>query len=974
MAGSHFHPTMFKSGIRHIRKRIASFKDEVLMEPTSEFFKRSLRSDIEEVYPSQGEFGSFTQRTPAEEMKGIVKDDQRKYKDEIKRIDDFNKKVRMLRSRKTVVLPRKHWMVIQNGPPLQMQDLSVKAPSIFVEDNGKVEELLNKSKRDGNFDPLDETKPYWKRRDPKRRLEWMLPERPPTINSGIEVESNVPLHQRRVSLDEYNLQGELARINYEREKQACNDNLQDISGPRSSLFQNKNTNFQSSETALEHVSCLKELKANLPLDAKYTNGRRRRPGRRTPSDINPSAQMEVRQQVNSIYDSATGNKGLPIDSVLDPGAQLISELKKRALRKRPIDNASDSLLNHADEKLEQELNAALTYYPGFDSDRRKRQIANLNTVQSLESLIASKQASVDNFNLLIKSQSLSGDLKEARRTIQAMGELGFAPNEDSFVSLMQGAVTIKDAAQARVTYLAMRSLGIEAGVKTYATMIRAHVASRDLKSAFALLRKMEDEHVKADVVVYTALLDGCVKARDFKKAWEVFREARTWKLIEPDEVMFTVMIKACARQKNIEQALNILDDMRTSGKHPTITTYQELIRACSSATLGGHDSEVNRDREKYLRKAFEFFDQMNAEAMPIDHTTYQRLLESCAAAGDIKKAKTVLKEMKRNEVGLTKVDHDIILESLANNMRLTNITDTERAANVRNAWLALKSSQDAGHTVDVWTLNNLMKVYVNGGFAQHAVDMLDQYAHYGLSPNTQTFEVLLRMMSKDLKDPGRFFSLWDFMCQEAVTLSSKMKGNHSSLSFIANSPNYEDGVSEMKSDNTILDSAQHGFTSKGGDVRLTPYLLHLALDTAMDSKSASKVLNVLQQMEASQVWPTVRLTERLSKVGRYIPEVHEAVIRLIHIDRNNALAEVTRRDQLVKAQTEEHALREAVEGRTPFTVTVETLEKKKYFKDLQKVEGKRKPLTKQELQEVNKKGGRKYAEKVDRPKPNPYIS
>lgn len=63
-----------------------------------------------------------------------------------------------------------------------------------------------------------------------------------------------------------------------------------------------------------------------------------------------------------------------------------------------------------------------------------------------------------------------------------------------------------------------------------------------------------------------------VIAERYEEAWRLFRDMRTWKLIEPDEVLFTVMIKASAMEKQTEKALGLLDDLRASGLHPTDVT------------------------------------------------------------------------------------------------------------------------------------------------------------------------------------------------------------------------------------------------------------------------------------------------------------------------------------------------------------------------------------------------------------------
>ncbi|PFH36480.1 pentatricopeptide repeat domain-containing protein [Besnoitia besnoiti] len=429
------------------------------------------------------------------------------------------------------------------------------------------------------------------------------------------------------------------------------------------------------------------------------------------------------------------------DGLLDSGASLVRQLKRRALQYEAT-GVDPSLLDA--------WASSAGYYPGIERHQRATELRELSRL-SFQDLLASGRGSVKNFNALIKARVYADDFAAALDILEKMGRHGFPPDEESFVHLIGGAARQGDSAAARMLFLKMRcALASPPSSRVYAALIQAHVAAGDLVSAFALLRKMDDEHIAADCVVHTVLIDGLVKAKKLRKAWRTFWNMRTWKGIEPDEVLFTVMIKACAVRGEAERAVNLLDDLRASGLHPTDVTYSELMHACC-------------DRKDFASKCFHFYQQMLAEDMPITPAVYAFLLRACAAQGNVKRAKDVVRQMVAENVPFSPYLYTLVIRVFASAMRLPRVSDAERIANLRYAWHIVQDMRAKGVKLETKTLNALLEVYVAGGFSQYAVEMLKHYHELGCEPDIYTYKALLTMFARDLKDVGRFFALWDFM-------------------------------------------------------------------------------------------------------------------------------------------------------------------------------------------------------------------
>lgn len=574
-----------------------------------------------------------------------------------------------------------------------------------------------------------------------------------------------------------------------------------------------------------------------------------------------------------------------------------------ALRRKAEDFASTGV----EPELRDSLMQALQHHPGTERSARLQEMREY--AGDFETLVLEGKVSVANCNDLIRAQGLQGRMEDAMRTHDAMQTTGYYPNDETYISLMIGACHKKDAELARNIFLMMRKQLISATPKVYGALMKAHVVAGDVPSAFALLHKMQDEQLRPDVVTYTILIDGLIKSGELEKAWEEFHSMRTWKLIEPDEVLFTVMIKACAEASEAERAINLFDDLRMSGLYPTDITYGELIRAMSTST-------------DLARKAFDFYRQMQAEDLPITPFVYSQLLRACRRLGDARRAQGIVADMR--ETG-TKLEPDMLCELVgvfATAMKKPRVTEQEILRNLRCAWHVVGEARLRFPGATDWTqmLNEVMGVYMAAGFSTFAVDMLQQFAAFGVQPNTQTWVSLLTMLGKDMKDVARFFALWEILPR---------------------------------------------------DPKPSDELYQLALEMALDSRSAKRTVSMMQEMYEAQVFPSPQLTERLAQAGRHVIQIHELVGKLISLNKTMRMTTARRENELLQTHIDERMVILASQGLTDRSPTpaqearqahFESLKKRGFFRRVWKPYG--------EYVASKAKGGEAYAKRHDRPRPN----
>lgn len=82
---------------------------------------------------------------------------------------------------------------------------------------------------------------------------------------------------------------------------------------------------------------------------------------------------------------------------------------------------------------------------------------------------------------------------------------------------------------------------------------------------------------------YTDILDQFVTAARFNEAYDLWERMHFEPGLQLSSESFDVMMRYCALQGQVERAFFYLDEMKTVGIEPTLTTFHALFRACATA-------------------------------------------------------------------------------------------------------------------------------------------------------------------------------------------------------------------------------------------------------------------------------------------------------------------------------------------------------------------------------------------------------
>ena len=291
-------------------------------------------------------------------------------------------------------------------------------------------------------------------------------------------------------------------------------------------------------------------------------------------------------------------------------------------------------------------------------------------------------------------------------------------------------------------------------------------------------RKRAASDLRPDVVAYTAAIAGCSVAGEYARAIRLISRMRG-EGVKPNVVTFSAVINACATATSnlarayeersgggdglaaaattldelrvpMDRALRLLAAMRSEGSsvRPNVVTYNAAIRACAEG--------LNP------RGAFDLLDQLRDDGLRPTIVTYGSLMTACERVGDIEGASRVFRAI-RAEDGM---DANEIVYGAA-------ISCCRKAGEAERALLLLRKMIGEGLSPNTATFNTVVAALAEacgteGGGGGGAADsdgsapywekalavyrvMTSKHAPADVSPNRQTYNILVRCLSSNLQ-------------------------------------------------------------------------------------------------------------------------------------------------------------------------------------------------------------------------------
>lgn len=240
-----------------------------------------------------------------------------------------------------------------------------------------------------------------------------------------------------------------------------------------------------------------------------------------------------------------------------------------------------------------------------------------------------------------------------------------------------------------------------------------------------------------------------------------FNWARSQPNYSPTTLEFEGLIKSLATSHKYQTMWNIIHQMKTLNLSPSPETISFLIEQYGKHGLIDHAVEIfNKSKTpslncpqtleihnsllfalcevKLFHAAYALIRRMIRKGQVPNKSTYAILVNAWCAAGKMREAQEFLEEMSRKGFNPPVRGRDLLIEGLLNAGYLESAKDMVR-----------KMTKE-GFVPDIQTFNSLIQTICNNisGEVEFCVTLYNQVCKLGLSPDINTYKILIPAVSK----------------------------------------------------------------------------------------------------------------------------------------------------------------------------------------------------------------------------------
>ncbi|XP_071931215.1 uncharacterized protein [Coffea arabica] len=254
------------------------------------------------------------------------------------------------------------------------------------------------------------------------------------------------------------------------------------------------------------------------------------------------------------------------------------------------------------------------------------------------------------------------------------------------------------------------------------------------------------------------LLVGCAKAKDgYSKATELVRELK-YHGLQMDSVIYGTLLSVCASNNQCQEAERYFMEMKSEGYSPNVFHYSSLINAYSVDGKYTKADELIQEMKSgglvlnkvilttllkvYVRgglfeKSRELINKLDKLGYAEDEMPYCILMDGLVKAGKVTEAKTLFDEMKNKNVKTDGYAYSIMISGFCRGGLLQDAKQ-------------LASSYEAKYDrYDIVILNTMLCAYCRAGEMDNVMKMLKKVDESAISPDWNTFHILIRYFCKE---------------------------------------------------------------------------------------------------------------------------------------------------------------------------------------------------------------------------------
>ncbi|XP_027113136.1 pentatricopeptide repeat-containing protein At1g10910, chloroplastic-like isoform X1 [Coffea arabica] len=273
-----------------------------------------------------------------------------------------------------------------------------------------------------------------------------------------------------------------------------------------------------------------------------------------------------------------------------------------------------------------------------------------------------------------------------------------------------------------------------------------------------MFHQMKQAGLKPDIVTYSTLLVGCAKVKDgYSKATELVRELK-YHGLQMDSVIYGTLLSVCASNNQCQEAERYFMEMKSEGYSPNVFHYSSLINAYSVDGNYTKADELIQEMKSgglvlnkvilttllkvYVRgglfeKSRELINKLDKLGYAEDEMPYCILMDGLVKAGKVTEAKTLFDEMKNKNVKTDGYAYSIMISGFCRGGLLQDAKQ-------------LASSYEAKYDrYDIVILNTMLCAYCRAGEMDNVMKMLKKVDESAISPDWNTFHILIRYFCKE---------------------------------------------------------------------------------------------------------------------------------------------------------------------------------------------------------------------------------
>ncbi|KAL0692930.1 hypothetical protein Bca4012_060110 [Brassica carinata] len=314
-------------------------------------------------------------------------------------------------------------------------------------------------------------------------------------------------------------------------------------------------------------------------------------------------------------------------------------------------------------------------------------------------------------------------LKLAFKFYKNMREIGFPPTVASLNVLIKALCRNENTVDAGVKiFLEMPKRGCVPDSYTYGTLISGLCRFGRVDEAKKLFEEMVEKDCSPTVVTYTSMIHGLCGSKNVEEAMRYLEEMKS-KGIEPNVFTYSSLMDGLCKGGRALQAVGLFEVMMARGCRPNMVTYSTLITGLC--------------KEGKIQEAVELLDRMNLQGLKPDAGLYGKVISGFCAVSKFREAANFLDEMILGGITPNRLTWSIHVKTSNEVVRGLCTSYPTRAFAL---YLSMRSR---GISVEVETLDSLVKCLCNKGEFQKAVQLVNEIVANGCIPNKGTWKVLI---------------------------------------------------------------------------------------------------------------------------------------------------------------------------------------------------------------------------------------